>query len=196
MLFSATLDYSEGASCVDDVEVDLIMKLDLHSCSKSLAMNVMLFELTTHLADQNQWTLVSQLIQHERIETTFPKAMEVKRFADKMVTLGKDGTLCAARRAAAFVRGDHVIHKLFTELAYRYKHREGGYTRVLRNRIRMGDAATMATIEFVDREDELRKSKPATTQPQNTPGMDPWTRSRLSRSFAPPKREKTSDSDT
>ncbi|KAA8517304.1 hypothetical protein F0562_017597 [Nyssa sinensis] len=66
-------------------------------------------------------TMVSQLVKHERIETTVAKAKEVRRLADNMVQLGKEGTLCAARRAAAFVRGDDVIHKLFTELAYRYK---------------------------------------------------------------------------
>ncbi|GAY58463.1 hypothetical protein CUMW_187150 [Citrus unshiu] len=80
-------------------------------------------------------TMVSQLVKHERIETT---AKEVRRLADNMVQLGKEGSLCAARRAAAFVRGDDVIHKLFTELAYRYKDRAGGYTRLLRSRIRVG----------------------------------------------------------
>ncbi|KAG0476370.1 hypothetical protein HPP92_013211 [Vanilla planifolia] len=67
--------------------------------------------------------MVSQLVKHERIETTVAKAKEVRRLADRMVQLGKDGTLAAARRAAAFVRGDDVMHKLFTELAYRYKDR-------------------------------------------------------------------------
>ncbi|KAK8940613.1 hypothetical protein KSP39_PZI010550 [Platanthera zijinensis] len=92
-------------------------------------------------------TMVSQLVKHERIETTVAKAKEVRRLADRMVQLGKDGTLAAARNAASFVRGDDVMHKLFTELAYRYKNREGGYTRLLRTRIRIGDAAPMAYIE-------------------------------------------------
>ncbi|XP_019704442.1 uncharacterized protein [Elaeis guineensis] len=65
-------------------------------------------------------TMVSQLVKHERIETTVAKAKEVRRVADNMVQLGKEGTLAAARHAAAFVRGDDVLHKLFTELAYRY----------------------------------------------------------------------------
>lgn len=140
-------------------------------------------------------TMVSQLVKHERIETTVAKAKEIRRLADNMVQLGKEGSLFAARRAAAFVRGDDVIHKLFTELAYRYKDRAGGYTRLLRTRIRVGDAAPMAYIEFIDRENELRQSKPPTPQPPQRPSLDPWTRSRLSRQFAPPKEEKSSESD-
>ncbi|VFQ87264.1 unnamed protein product [Cuscuta campestris] len=139
-------------------------------------------------------TMVSQLVKHERIETTVAKAKELRRLADNMVQLGKEGTLCAARRAGGFVRGDAVLHKLFTELAYRYKDRAGGYTRMLRTRIRVGDAAPMAYIEFIDRENELRQSKPPTPQPPQRPAMDPWTKSRLSRQFAPPKVEKLSDS--
>ncbi|MED6115535.1 hypothetical protein PIB30_091630 [Stylosanthes scabra] len=135
-------------------------------------------------------TMVSQLIKHERIETTVAKAKEVRRLADNMVQLGKEGSLCAARRAGAFVRGDDVLHKLFTELSYRYKDREGGYTRVLRTRIRVGDAAPLAYIEFVDRENELRQSKPPTPQPPQRAAVDPWTRSRLTRQLAPAKEEK------
>ncbi|KAJ6740980.1 hypothetical protein OIU79_000992 [Salix purpurea] len=138
-------------------------------------------------------TLVSQLIKHDRIETTVAKAKEIRRLADNMVQLGKEGSLCAARRAGAFVRGDAVIHKLFSELAYRYKDRAGGYTRMLRTRIRVGDAAPMAYIEFIDRENELRQSKPPTPQPPQRAAMDPWTRSRLTRQFAPPKEEKSYD---
>ncbi|XP_022884490.1 uncharacterized protein LOC111401135 isoform X1 [Olea europaea var. sylvestris] len=145
-------------------------------------------------------TMVSQLVKHERIETTVAKAKEVRRLADNMVQLGKEGSLCAARRAAAFVRGDDVLHKLFTELAYRYKcisnlERAGGYTRLLRTRIRVGDAAPMAYIEFIDRANELRQSKPPTPQPSQRAPLDPWTRSRLTRQLAPPKEEKISEAD-
>ncbi|CAN6863039.1 hypothetical protein F2Q70_00000589 [Brassica cretica] len=140
-------------------------------------------------------TLVSQLVKHERIETTITKAKEVRRLADNMVQLGKEGSLDAARRAAGFVRGDDVIHKIFTEFAYRYKDRTGGYTRMLRTRIRVGDAAPMAYIEFIDRENELRQSNPPTPQPPQRVPLDPWARSRLMRQYAPPKEEKNSDSD-
>ncbi|WCJ37259.1 Ribosomal protein L17 family protein [Euphorbia peplus] len=140
-------------------------------------------------------TMVSQLVKHERIETTVAKAKEIRRLADNMVQLGKEGSLSAARRAAGFVRGDDVLHKLFTELAYRYKDRAGGYTRMLRTRIRVGDAAEMAYIEFIDRENELRQSKPPVPQPPQREPMDPWTKSRLMKQFAPPKEEKSSDRD-
>lgn len=140
-------------------------------------------------------TMVSQLVKHERIETTVAKAKEVRRKADQMVQLGKEGTQHAARRAAAFVRGDDVVHKLFTELAFRYRDRAGGYTRMLRTRIRVGDAAPMAYIEFVDRENELREAKPATPPPPQRAPLDPWAKSRASQQWAGPKITKTSESD-
>ncbi|RZC67771.1 hypothetical protein C5167_011463 [Papaver somniferum] len=140
-------------------------------------------------------TMVSQLVKHERIETTVAKAKEIRCLADNMVKLGKEGTLAAARQAAAFVRGDDVLHKLFTELKYRYRNREGGYTRLLRTRIRVGDSAEMAYIEFVDRENELRQAKPPTPQPPQRLPMDPWTRSRHTRQFAPPKEDENSRAD-
>eukprot|EP00232_Nephroselmis_pyriformis_P005545 CAMPEP_0182910142 /NCGR_PEP_ID=MMETSP0034_2-20130328/36138_1 /TAXON_ID=156128 /ORGANISM="Nephroselmis pyriformis, Strain CCMP717" /LENGTH=148 /DNA_ID=CAMNT_0025046443 /DNA_START=15 /DNA_END=462 /DNA_ORIENTATION=- len=107
-------------------------------------------------------TMVSQLIQHERIETTVTKAKELRRLADKMVTQAKAGPkdLNARREVKKVVRGDENIFKLFTELAPRYAEREGGYTRVLRGRRRIGDGAYMAFIEYVDRDGEFRKPKP------------------------------------
>lgn len=141
-------------------------------------------------------TMVSQLVKHERIETTVAKAKEVRRLADRMIGFGKEGSLSAARRAGAFVRGDDVLHKMFTELAYRYKDRAGGYTRMLRTRLRVRDAAPMAYIELIDRENELRQPKPPAPQPPQRVPLDPWAKSRLSRQYAPPKQDKTSESDS
>ncbi|BDA42453.1 50S ribosomal protein L17 [Coccomyxa sp. Obi] len=105
-------------------------------------------------------TMVSQLVRHERIETTVAKAKELRKLADRVITWGKEGDLHARRKAAAVVRGDDVLHKLFNEMAERYKDRDGGYTRILRTRQRLNDAAHMAYIEYVDRDGELRPARP------------------------------------
>ena len=92
------------------------------------------------------------LITHEQIKTTLPKAKELRRYADRMVSLGKRGTLHARRQAFAFLRDDDAVTKLFAGLADRYKDRPGGYTRVLKAGFRYGDSAPMAVIELVDRD--------------------------------------------
>ncbi|MDY0410067.1 50S ribosomal protein L17 [Virgibacillus soli] len=98
--------------------------------------------------------LASDLIIHERIETTEAKAKELKRAVEKMITLGKRGDLHARRQAAAFLYNkqteeDNVIQKLFDDIAKRYEDRQGGYTRVLKLDARQGDGAPMAIIELV-----------------------------------------------
>ncbi len=96
------------------------------------------------------------LITHEQITTTLPKAKELRRVADRMITLGKKGTLHHRRQAHAFLRDDVAVRKLFDTLAERYKDRPGGYTRVLKAGFRYGDAAPMAVIELVDRDPEAK----------------------------------------
>ena len=96
------------------------------------------------------------LLNHEQIETTLPKAKELKRVADKMVTLGKRGGLHARRRALSYLQDESVVQKLFGALADRYKERPGGYTRVMKAGFRYGDAAPMAIIELVDRDPEAK----------------------------------------
>jgi large subunit ribosomal protein L17 len=95
--------------------------------------------------------LVTALLEHEQIETTDAKAKEVRRVAERMITLGKRGSLHARRRALRVVRSREVASKLFEELAQRYRERAGGYTRVLKVRRRVGDAAPLSLIELVDR---------------------------------------------
>ena len=96
------------------------------------------------------------LLTHEQIVTTLPKAKELRRVADRIITLGKRGTLHARRQAAAFLRDDETVRKLFDALAERYKARNGGYTRVLRAGFRYGDNAPLAVIELVDRDPDAK----------------------------------------
>lgn len=94
--------------------------------------------------------LVTAVLRHERIRTTVAKAKEARRTAEKMITLGKTGTLHARRVAAKTVRDKEVLRKLFGPLAERYAARPGGYTRIVRAGTRVGDAAPMAILELVD----------------------------------------------
>lgn len=96
--------------------------------------------------------LVTSLMRYEKIETTLAKAKELRRIADKMVTLGKKGTLSDRRRAAEFVKDKTVLKKIFDAIAKRYTERKGGYTRIYRIGSRRGDAAQLAVIELVDRD--------------------------------------------
>ena len=95
--------------------------------------------------------MVTSLLDHELVETTDAKAKELRRIADQMITLGKRGDLHARRQAAAVIRRDDVEKRVFGELADRYRARKGGYTRVLKSRVRVGDAARLSIVELVDR---------------------------------------------
>ncbi len=94
--------------------------------------------------------LVTDLLRYGKITTTEAKAKEVRMIADKMVTLGKDGTLGARRHAQEIVKNKEVLSKLFSELGPRYANRTGGYTRVLKIGPRHGDGAPMALLELVE----------------------------------------------
>lgn len=95
-------------------------------------------------------TLTKQVILNESITTTETRAKEVRKFVDKMITYGKDGSLVARRNALAFVHNDkEVVNKVFDELATRYQERNGGYTRILKMTERRGDDALMVVLELV-----------------------------------------------
>ena len=96
--------------------------------------------------------LANALLKHEQIKTTLPKAKDLRPYVEKLITLGKRGTLHDRRQAAAVLRDDGIVAKLFSTLAERYKTRSGGYTRVLKAGFRYGDAAPMGVIELVDRD--------------------------------------------
>lgn len=100
--------------------------------------------------------LSAALIKHEQIGTTLAKAKELAPYVEKLVTLGKRGSLHARRQAFARLRDDAMVRKLFDTLAPRYADRHGGYTRVLKAGFRYGDAAAMAIIEFVDRDPDAK----------------------------------------
>ncbi len=96
--------------------------------------------------------MVCSVIEHEQIKTTVPKAKELKRIIDKVITLGKKGDLHARRIAVSRIRQVKAVQKLFEVLGPRYKERNGGYSRVLKAGYRYGDMAPMAIIELVDRD--------------------------------------------
>ena len=93
--------------------------------------------------------IVTSFLREERIQTTEPKAKELRRAAEKMITLGKKGDLHARRQAMAFITDEDVVKKLFEEIAPKYKERNGGYTRIIKVGPRRGDAAPMVLIELV-----------------------------------------------
>ena len=95
--------------------------------------------------------MVTSLLDHERIETTDAKAKDLRRVADRMITLGKRGDLHARRTALRTIRSKGVTDKVFGDLAERFRDRPGGYTRITKVRTRVGDAAPMSIIELVDR---------------------------------------------
>src|SRR5215468_6431972 len=100
--------------------------------------------------------MAASLIRHEQIITTLPKAKDLRRVMDKYITLAKRGDLNSRRLAAARMRDEAMVKKLFDVLAPRYKDRSGGYTRVLKAGYRYGDSAPVAVIEFVDRDASVK----------------------------------------
>src|SRR3989339_1788635 len=111
-------------------------------------------------------TMVTSLLKYEKIQTTEMKAKELKKVADKMITLGNRGDLHARRQAAAYVRERDMVGKLFGELSERYKERAGGYTRIVKSGYRVGDNAPMAMIEFIRDVEAGNIKKKKTPSPQ------------------------------
>ena len=96
------------------------------------------------------------LIKHEQIKTTLAKAKELRRFVEKIVTLGKKGDLLSRRKAISILQDQKMSKKVFDVLAQRYKERAGGYTRIIKLGNRFGDNAPTAVIEFVDRDEAAK----------------------------------------
>ncbi|HEU4342948.1 MAG TPA: 50S ribosomal protein L17 [Candidatus Binatia bacterium] len=125
--------------------------------------------------------LVTSLLRAEKIQTTDPKAKEVRRWADRVITLGKDGSLHARRRALGIIQDKAVVRKLFDTLAPRFKDRSGGYTRIVKVGWRRGDAAPISVLELVG----------ATDKAASESGSGAKKRRRRSRKAAPPQESKT-----
>lgn len=100
--------------------------------------------------------MAAALVKHEQITTTLAKAKALRPVVEKLVTLGKKGTLHHRRQAIAFMRDEEQVRKLFDTLAARYTDRPGGYLRVLKAGFRYGDNAPLAIIEFVDRDEAAK----------------------------------------
>lgn len=96
--------------------------------------------------------MATALFRHEKIETTDPKAKELKNYAEKIITLAKKGDLAARRLAFRDIRDQEILNKLFTDIGPRFKTRNGGYTRITKVRFRRGDNALMSVIELVGNE--------------------------------------------
>ena len=100
--------------------------------------------------------MAGSLIEHEQIKTTLPKAKELRPIVEKLITLAKRGDLHARRQAAAQLKQDMHVAKLFDVLGARYKDRQGGYVRIMKAGFRYGDMAPMAIIEFVERDTDAK----------------------------------------
>jgi large subunit ribosomal protein L17 len=118
--------------------------------------------------------LVLALVKHQRIKTTDAKAKELRRYVDRMVTLGKRGDLAARRLAFSFMQSRDAVKRVFDEIAPRFKERNGGYTRVVKFGFRRGDAAPMSIVEFSDHSERSTPRKTRTRrarrEEENEPG--------------------------
>lgn len=121
-------------------------------------------------------SLATALIKHEQIKTTLPKAKQLKPYAEKLITLGKQAAakpetaLAKRRQAISILRDETQVKKIFDILAERYESRQGGYTRVLKAGFRYGDAAPMAVIELVDRDVTAKGKDSGPTEEEFVPG--------------------------
>ena len=116
--------------------------------------------------------MAQALLKHEQIVTTLPKAKELKRVVEKLITLGKKGNLHSRRLAFNQIRDKDMVSKLFDTLAKRYSDRKGGYTRVLKAGFRYGDSAPMAVIELVDRDEDARGQDSGPVETEESPDVE------------------------
>ena len=104
---------------------------------------------------------MTSFLRHERIETTEAKAKEIRPIAERMISLGKKGDLHSRRMACAYLLNRGVVSRLFSEIAPRFSKKKGGYTRLIKTRLRYGDAASMAIVELTEMEQAEKPPKKA-----------------------------------
>jgi large subunit ribosomal protein L17 len=134
--------------------------------------------------------MVTSFLKYEKIETTDIKAKELRRVAEKMITLAKRGGLHARRQAAAVIREKGVVQKLFDEIGARFADRQGGYTRIVKTGFRAGDSAPMAVIELTVRPSEKKEKKQATAKKETQAKAAPKAKKEPKAKEAKPKAEK------
>lgn len=110
--------------------------------------------------------LASSLLKYEQIQTTLPKAKDLRPYVEKLITLGKKGDLSSRRRLISILRSEEIAEKVISVLATRFKDREGGYLRIIKSGFRHGDAAPMVYIEFVERDLAAKPRHPNPSQIQ------------------------------
>jgi large subunit ribosomal protein L17 len=136
--------------------------------------------------------MVTSFLRNEKIETTDAKAKELRRVAEKMITLAKKGGLHARRQAAAVLRDKDVVKKLFDEIGTRFVDRQGGYTRIVKTGFRAGDSAPMAVIELMVKPAEKKGKKEKAAKKESKPKAAPKAKKEPKAKAAPkaPKAKK------
>ena len=150
--------------------------------------------------------LANALFEHERIKTTSPKAMELRRVAERLITLAKKNNGHAIRLAFAFLRNKEMVKKLFTDIGLRYTDINGGYTRVVKIGRRKGDAAPMAIIELTQRKEEEKEKKaegkkgkekkPKAAKTKETKAKEEKTKEGKPKKEAKPRKAKVTEPET
>ncbi len=138
--------------------------------------------------------LVTSFLRHERIETTEAKGKEIRSIADRMITLGKKGDLHSRRMASSYLMNRGVVSTLFSDIAPRFSGRNGGYTRLIKTRLRFGDAAPMVILELTETEAALPEpvEKEVKSEKKKEAKGDKDKKGKSKTSKSSPKKEKVS----
>jgi large subunit ribosomal protein L17 len=144
--------------------------------------------------------LATSFIKHERFETTVEKAKELRPVVERLITLGKNDNLASRRQAYSYLLDKAVVHKLFADVGPRCSSRAGGYTRIVRTRVRHGDAAQLAVIELVDKATSVegtdKKAAPKKKAAAKKPAKAPAAKDAAAKKTKAAPKAKKADSET